>query len=727
MSCCGSVAIENRDQSDSSGPDSCSRGGESTGSIACLILAGFIAGNSTLFAVVANVSELSPQLRFTFNTALMTATVLVAALLSPQLYQGIKASISKRQLSLETLFVFGCLGASGISLQSWWNNSGPIYFEVVSILLVIYTIGSRMKRQVQQSVLRSLEHWSPNRQECRVLDSQNRIQYRFVAEVVVGDRAVVAAGKMIPIDGVIEAGSAFIQEATITGEPNLRSCHPGDTVFASSVVVDSQLVIKATKPGDNRQIDRISAVIQQAEMSPSRWQSQAERISRIFTPTVALLCLAIFLGWYFYSGISAAILCSLSAMLVACPCAFGFATPVSIWVAIGRLASHSIVVRRADSIERLAAIDTVVFDKTGTLTKIRPSIRNLFLRNSVDFPESLLLSLAASLEATSHHPLAIPFQQSKNASLWPVAEMQLLPGVGLCGIVKTHDGDFRVEIGKLERLVSDSDHDWLGSIPTVDPLQEMSLAIRVNEALVGVAVIEESVIDSLEEGLAGIAKLGISVQLFSGDSGPRVKKIGIAETNERLSPDQKLARVKDLLSRGRHILYVGDGINDAASMAVADVSMAVSTGSDSVKKLADLLWYDSDLRSVVATIAICRATVKRLRLTLIFALFYNCLGITVAALGFLHPIVAVLLMMGSSLFVVLRAASNGYKDDSKDGSEYGTFVPKLLTEFRPVPKPAAIPLQVFQISNLPRVTSSREECLADGDTDIPSTRSAANH
>jgi Cu2+-exporting ATPase/Cu+-exporting ATPase len=434
-------------------------------------------------------------------------------------------------------------------------------------------------------------------------------------------------------------------------------------VFASSILVDAPLTLRATTDGSDRLIDRVTSVVDAARLAPSRWQTQADRIARWFTPLVATAAIATLAFWLFRTDVSTALMTALSVLLVACPCAFGFATPVSIWVTLSRLASRSLVVARADVIERLASVDTVVFDKTGTLTVLEPQLVDVLIRSGSAYSSEQILSLASAIESHSHHPIASVFLAGEHPSL-TVESTEAIPAVGVGGRVEL-DGKWRdVEVGRLSELHRPwCDDELLSVVEQTLKSGQQAIAIRVDGDLEATAIVAEAAIDTLDEGVKQIESLGIAVEILSGDRGDRVRSLGIESATSGMTPDDKVAAVVELRRQGRHVLFIGDGVNDAAAMSQADASISVADGSALALEASDISWHGHDLRNIPAAIQIARRSVGRLRRALIFAITYNTIGMLIAAAGWLHPVVAVLLMMGSSLTVVLHAADMNWESE----------------------------------------------------------------
>ncbi len=660
MSCCGS---ELQNPESNSEPSDRTESRRFSADVIALIFAGFIAGNSTVATLVVNVSDIPDQTRGIFQTGLLVSSILVALLLSPQLVRNLAANFRRQAVSVDFLFMLGCIGAMGFSLVGYFRGTGSVYFEVFSILLVIYCLGSWVKRRTQRSVWSSLDAWSPKTHWCRVVENNGELRRSVVAEVKPGDLVLVSAGTMILVDGIVREGEAFMREAVVTGEPHVRSVAPGDKVFASAVLIDAPLRIEATTPGDERLIDRVTSVVDAARKAPSRWQTQADRIATWFTPLVATAAIVTFAVWTVAIGPSAALMIALSVLLIACPCAFGFATPVSIWVTLSRLASRSMVVQRADVIERLAAIDTVVFDKTGTLTVLKPELAQLVVREEQSFSTYVILGMAKSIELHSHHPIATVFLDTAG-NVYPTLKSEAIAAVGVRGVVQLGDSKHVVEVGRLNRLHRPCcDAEFLQKIEQARQAGQQAIAIRVDGDLIAAAMIQEATIDTLAEGLGQLRDLGVDVKVFSGDQGQRVERLGIADAIGGMSPDDKAEQIGTLCDSGRSVLFIGDGVNDATAMSRATASISVADGTAIAHETSDIVWHGQDLRNVAAAITIARRSVSRLRRALFFAITYNTIGILIAALGWLHPVVAVLFMLGSSLTVVLHAADMSWENE----------------------------------------------------------------
>ena len=388
--------------------------------------------------------------------------------------------------------------------------------------------------------------------------------------------------------------------------------------------------------------------------------------ARWFLPVVATVAGGTFLVWWFTDGIAAGLFNALSVLVVACPCAFGFATPVAVWSAITRMARRGLVVRRNDAVERLAQVDTVIFDKTGTLTQAESTLKAIRSLNRV--VEDRLVVYAGSLESAVRHPVGEAFRREGQERL-AVTDVQVLSGVGVAGTVVDGAVARRVEVGTLDGLVRTcceraSVEQARAQLGHKDGDHE--LGIRVDDELAGIAVVGEVTLESNDSALADLDHLGVRVSVFSGDSNEqRLERLRVDDVRGAMTPMAKAEAIRDLREAGRKSLFVGDGLNDAPAMAESHVSVAVESGSALAADTADILWTNQDLTAIPDALRVSRQTVSLLRSNLRFALAYNLLGMTVAAMGWLHPVFAAVLMLCSSLFVTLRGIRLGEQHEQQ--------------------------------------------------------------
>ncbi len=630
-----------------------------------LLFSVLAAGNSMVLAISINVSESSHSERLIIHSVLLIATLIVAMLVGSPLAYGIANAWKQRTLGVEALFVTGILGAFAYSCINMIRSEGAVYFEVISVLLIIYFLGNHIKANVQQRVLLALKQFGQTNQTCLRLNEQGDLITTPISEIQKGGRVRVFPGYRIPVDGVVEQGNAYVQESHITGEFYLQAKGEHHNVFAESHCVDGVLTIKATQDGSNRQVDRIVDSILQSQHK-SKTELAADRIASYFFPIV-LLAAALTAGyWGTIEGIGQGLISAMAVLLIACPCAFGFATPVGIWTAITRLSLLGLESRNAEKIESLSEIDCVIFDKTGTITQMNPAIENLIpVQNNKWQPEQLL-TLASLAEQYSHHPLASCFHPNaiqtdeSLRSQYEAADQRILPGKGIETTLthRDHGEMIGLRIGDPYKLLSAAEQDtWKAIESSFQSSKNHALALWVNRELVCGIELKENLDQSFLAAVRQLQEMQIEVCVVSGDRQERLPQISNATTQGNVTPEQKKQFVVQKQMQGRKILFVGDGINDAAAMAEADVSIVVQGGAELTNSIADFRWNQNDFSAIPQMLKIANQTLSRLKSNLRMAWGYTALGMAAAALGWLHPVTAVLIMFGSSVLVTFRAAS----------------------------------------------------------------------
>ena len=327
-----------------------------------------------IFSLALNLhDDVPPAARELTQWLILAGTAVVAVLLGGPLVRAAWGELRRGRLTIEALFLLTMSGALAASLQAHLTGRGKIYFEVVSVLLVVYTVGKLIGARTRAAALAGSRAWGDRLNSCRLVDAAGRTHASPVADVRPGDVTEVYPGELIAVDGVICAGVGFVSEAVVSGEPFAVVRRPGDRVLAGSASFDATFRITATAAGTARQVDRLLAAVEDARDRPLSLQARADRLGRWFLPLVVLTALGTFTYWTFgtNAGWEAGLFNAMSVLLVACPCVIGLATPVVIWAALGRLAERGVIVRNGDAVERLAEVDRVLFDKTGTLTEDR--------------------------------------------------------------------------------------------------------------------------------------------------------------------------------------------------------------------------------------------------------------------------------------------------------------------------------------------------------------------
>lgn len=582
---------------------------------------------------------------------ILLGTLIVFGLLGVSLVRSALQELRAGFITIESLFLLTMGGAFAASMQSFITGNGPVYFEVVSVILVIYSIGKAIMARAKQSAIGGTIAWADSLSTCRKLETDGNVREVPVTEIQPGDLVEVLPGELFPVDGQIERGGGFVSTAAMTGEPFAVVKLVGDSILAGCVSHDSLFVVKATVAGTARQVDHLLEAVEQARLKPGSGQELVDRISARVFVLLIFISLVTCIYWWYSANLQTGIFYAMSVLLVACPCALGLATPLVIWVALARLAEWGFVVRAGDVVERLPDIDRVVFDKTGTLTEERFSLANIEVSEDSPVPRSQLLNWIAAVQSRSPHPMAGAFAELATPELAVhVVEVHTIPGCGVEAVVQS-EGNHRLRIGR---------PDWISSEATA-PAQFTKnpsefdghrIDCEIDGRLAAIAIVQERLRESVPQACEQLKALGVDVSVLTGDTAQRAAITGVSDVRAGLLPDDKTALIKRWREEGRHVLMVGDGSNDAGALATADVGIAMATGTDLATRAADVTLYHADLRVIPWAIALGRKAKRIIRRNLWVAAIYNLIGVVFAVTGNLHPILAVIVMVFSSLFVI---------------------------------------------------------------------------
>ena len=472
-----------------------------------------------------------------------------------------------------------------------------------------------------------------------------------IEQVVVGDIFIVRPGESVPVDGIVVSGSSGVGEAMLTGESMPQEKNPGDKVYAATLNGMGALRCETRATGTHTQLAAIIRLVEQAQGSKAAIQKLADRISAVFVPAVVVIALLTFAAWYLSgSGFSTALIDAVAVLVISCPCALGLATPTALVVSTGRAAQNGILVKDAQALERAEKLDLLLVDKTGTLTMGRPEITDILPEPGIDADE--LRRIAASLAAVSTHPLSRALASESATAASDAVEY---PGLGLTANID----------GKSFLLGSPTFAAQRGMAIDQQRILQLQrqgnsvIAIGCENALSGYIALADRLRPGSRDAVALLAGMGIPVVMISGDNQATASAIaklaGIEQFRAEVKPEDKAAIVESFKQGGRIVGMIGDGINDAPALAAADVSFALKSGSDIAIEAADITLMKNDLTSVVDAISLSRATLAKIRQNLFFAFGYNVLGIPLAALGLLNPVIAGAAMALSSVSVVGNA------------------------------------------------------------------------
>lgn len=612
-----------------------------------LAVAGLVAGQSMIFGLAASISPPSGQARLVIHGLLAVSAVVVFLLAGVPILREAVAAAARGRVVIEQLFLAGILGAFGASVDCTLTGYGHIYYEVVAILVAIYTFGRLLGERRRKAAMDAARELGVEFDRCEVIGEDGATRWVSVASVMAGDRVVVRTGLAIPTDGVVEEGTCFVRETALTGEPFPVVKRPGDFVMAGSHAIDGMLTIRASVTGNGRRLDALLAGVRAAQERPSDLQREADRLVAWFLPTVLLLAAGTFVFWTSRESWIAGLFNGLAVILVACPCSMGLATPVGVWSALAELAGRGIFAKDSNLIEQLARVDTVVFDKTGTLGE--EELDRVDFVTSAGEDRGVLLGQVAALEASSNHPVARAF---RGMAAEPVATT-MIAGAGVAGEV----GGRRIAVGNI------------GVVPPGERARAEELSARLlgggagshvvyvvaGDRVVGAALLRERLRDSARDAIASLERMGVACEVMTGDSEASSAVHALPNVHAGLTPDEKAVLVRGLRGSGRRVLFVGDGVNDAPAMSEANASIAIGAASALARESAMGELKSGDLAAVPAAIERSRAALAAIRWNLRFAAAYNLIGMTLAVTGVLHPVAAALLMLASSFTVTWRA------------------------------------------------------------------------
>ncbi|MGB0272609.1 MAG: heavy metal translocating P-type ATPase [Opitutales bacterium] len=613
-----------------------------------IAIAAVFAGQGMVFSLAINMTppEFASVAYCWLHGGLIVSSLMVLCFLGGPLFASTFGMVRARQLSIEGLFTLSLLGAFGGSLLSTFTGHGAVFYEIVSIVVAIYTIGRLLSERSQEQ----LRHECSKVREdfgsalLRTADGWQNVSVRSVAS---GAIVRVDPGMPIAVDGIVQSGSGYVRETALTGEPLPVVRHPGDRVCAGTWSVDGAFEIKVQSGAGARDLDKILRTIEDPAGKPSDLQLQANRLIQYFLPLVAGVSLLTAGYWLWAETWVEAMFNSMAVLLVACPCALGLATPVAIWQGLLRLARMGIVSRDGALIDALARTRRVYFDKTGTLSEASMRIAELLVVESWQDRRAALLSIVYAIESKLSHPIARAIVDHLQVDHSPeVSQLKIIPGKGASALVE----GFNVEIGE-------------ASLQPTQSLQRVCESLKerggkrtfvfIDGHVAAVFVLRER----LREGVPGLResfrKLNIEVEVLSGDPEPDIQVP--FRLRAGLSATQKAAILADANDQGFNPVLVGDGINDAAAMAGAAASIAMGSGARLTRSVASGQLIHDRIEALPTAIRSARLLMRRLRVNLYYAAAYNTLGMCLAAAGHLHPIAAALIMLLSSFWVTTRA------------------------------------------------------------------------
>ncbi|WP_190293466.1 copper-transporting P-type ATPase [Roseibium aggregatum] len=561
--------------------------------------------------------------------------------------------------------------APGIFPDGFRDAEGHVgvYFEAAAVIVVLVLLGQVMELRAREGTGKAIKALlDMAAKTARVIRSDGSEEEVPLEDVQIGDRLRVRPGDKVPVDGVVTDGRSSVDESMITGEPVPVEKTPGDPVTGATINGTGSLIMEATRVGADTMLSQIVEMVANAQRSRAPIQKYADKVAGWFVPTVIGIAVLAFIGWAVWGpapALSYALIAAVAVLIIACPCALGLATPLSIMTATGRGAQSGVLIKNAEALERFEKIDTLIVDKTGTLTEGKPRLVAVLPEDGHD--EEEVLRLAATLEKGSEHPLA----------------EAIVAGAEERGVKLGEAGDFEAVTGKGVKGTVDGKSVALGNLKLVEELglQVTALADKANArrdegetvmfvvlegVIAGLVGVADPVKESTPAALKALHELGFRIIMATGDNERTAKavaaRLGIDEIRADVLPEDKARIIKELQTAGRKVAMAGDGVNDAPALAQADVGIAMGTGADVAIESAGFTLVKGNLDGIVRARRLARATMRNIRQNLFFALIYNAAGLPVAA-GVLYPVLGILIspmfaafaMSASSISVVLNA------------------------------------------------------------------------
>ena len=572
-----------------------------------------------------------------------------------QFFTGMWAALKHRSANMHTLISVGVSAAYLYSIVATLfphifpkEAAAEPFWDVTTVVIALVVLGLAMESKAKGKTSEAIKKLiGIQAKTARVIRGGTQKEIP-VEEVLVDDIVLVRPGEKIPVDGIVTEGASSVDESMITGEPIPAEKSVGDEVIGATINKNGTFYFRATKVGKDTALANIIRLVQQAQGSKAPIQRIVDQVAAFFVPTVMILSLLAFMGWYNFGPeprFIFAIISLVTTLIIACPCALGLATPTSLTVGIGKGAENGILIRSGDALQTAEKINAIILDKTGTITEGKPALTDITVMP--DFEDNEVLKLAASLEALSEHPLAeavVEGAKQADLSLVPAHDVKAVTGHGISGTVEGRN----VLIGT-SKFLSEQGVAVDGLIDIAEiytPKGKTPILIAIDGKAAAVFAVADKVKADSKEAIAQLHRMGLEVFMITGDNKVTAeaiaKEVGVDHVLAEVLPEQKAHEVQKLQSRGKVVAMVGDGINDAPALAAADIGLAIGSGTDVAIEAADITLIKGSLKGVVTAMDISRATMRNVKQNLLGAFGYNVLGIPVA-MGVLYPFFGILL------------------------------------------------------------------------------------
>ena len=607
----------------------------------CLAVAGFAAMNIMLLSVSVwsgNVTDITPETRDFFHWASALIALPAAAYAGRPFFASAGRALRARALNMDVPISLGVILALAMSLVETVNHAEHAYFDSAIMLLFFLLIGRTLDHAMRRRTRAVAGNLAALKADTAHRFAGDELVIVPVAALKAGDRLLVKPGERVPADGAVLNGISEIDESLITGETARRKVTSGATIYAGSMNYSGALTLKVTAAGGAALIDEIEKLLDKAASAKSHTMRLADRASRIYAPVVHLTAALTLAGWLIAgASVHDAVVTAIAVLIITCPCALALAIPAVQVVASGTLFRANIILNAGDAVERLAEVDTVIFDKTGTLTLPEPRVVNAAALD----PD--LLQKAARLALSSRHPLAVALSREA-ATRAPFDGAMEVPGQGVHAVI---DG-VEARLGSAEFC----------DVVTANVSSASAICFRHSKSFDVIAIAQKLRSDAVEV-VNSLRRCGFDLRILSGDRpeavAPIARALGIEHWQGGLKPVEKIARIEEWKAHGRRVLMVGDGLNDAPSLAAAHVSLSPISAADVTQAQADAVFLGERLKPVLDAVVIARRARSLMTENLWLAAIYNAVAVPIAIAGAVTPLIAALAMSGSSLLVTLNA------------------------------------------------------------------------
>lgn len=583
-------------------------------------------------------------------------------------YKGTWLSLKNGTANMDSLIAIGTLAAYLYSVYLVFvAGAMEQYFEISAVLITLVILGKYLEARARSRTSEAIRKLMQVQPKTALLLRDGKEIEVSIDDVQVGDIVLVRPGGMVPVDGIVVSGHSAIDESMITGESIPVSKREGDPVVGGTINKHGSLRFRATKVGTDTTLAHIIRLIEEAQGRKAPIQRFADTVSAYFVPIVLVLSIATFIAWYAFAsaGTAFAMLTAISVLVIACPCALGLATPTAIMVGTGKGAEHGILIKGGDALEAAHAVRSVILDKTGTITHGKPRVASLV---PLGVPEESLLAIAASIEQESEHPLAeavVQHAKERRLAFERAEQFSALPGRGVTARIGKKE--YHLGNARLMRGIGVDVEPHLGRLQSLEDAGQTVMLLAQGKRLLGLIGVADTIKPTSREAVRELQEMGIEVYMMTGDNSRTARAIaaqaGIPEDHvyAEVMPEDKASHVKRLQGRGK-VAMVGDGINDAPALAQADIGIAMGSGTDVAMETGNVVLMRGDLRDVPKALRLSRMTMSKIRQNLFWALFYNVLGIPIAA-GVLYastgwllsPVIAGAAMALSSVSVVANS------------------------------------------------------------------------